>query len=417
MKKRSILTVLLAIIMLVGLLGACADKAKDKDPAKTEAKVEESKEEKKEDKKAEESKEEKKEDEKAEKSKESKEEKKEDDKAAAGEEKKEDGDKNPEGITLTIYSNSLTDERQEWIDERAKKEGFKLEYVSAGGGETYNRLLAEKEAPIADVAFGLDESMFMGLADEDLLVDFEPTWSADLPEDSKISKGNFWPLVEQRIFMIYNPKHVDEKDVPKNWQDLAKNFEGKYKIPANTTGGTNQKSILSILLQYVDEKAPEEYLGISQEGWDAVGEYLQKGYRVGEDEDEWVKFEDGSMPVSFFFIAGIPSREEEYKVEVKPINPEQGVIVMREQIGVIKKEDESKYEEAKRFVEWFGSAEVQGEWAPVFGSLPVNTKAFDKTNPRIKELAEATTPMNIDWNFVRDNLNKWMEKVELELYP
>ena len=33
---------------------------------------------------------------------------------------------------LVIYSNSLTDEREEWIEERATEAGFNLECVSAG---------------------------------------------------------------------------------------------------------------------------------------------------------------------------------------------------------------------------------------------------------------------------------------------
>lgn len=322
------------------------------------------------------------------------------------------------GQKLVVYSNSLTDERQQWIEERAKKEGFQLEFVSAGGGDIYNRVLAEKSAPQADVVFGLDESMFFGLNDEKLLVPYEPSWSGDIPEDAKVSDGTFFPLVEQRIFMIYNPEFVKEDQAPKKWEDLAASeFAGKYKIPSNTTGGTNQKSILSILLQYVDEKAPEANMGISDEGWKQVGAYLKNGYRVGDGEDEWAKFKDGSLPISFFFSSGIPMNEQKYSVSAKPVNPDYGVIVMREQIGVVNKGESQDYTEAKRFVDWFGSSAVQGEWAPKFGSIPVSTVAAEQMTPRLKELIAETKPMKIDWNFVRQHLNDWMTKVELELYP
>ena len=37
-------------------------------------------------------------------------------------------------------------------------------------------------------------------------------------------------------------------------------------------------------------------------------------------------------------------------------------------------------EEAQRFVNWFGSAQIQGEWAEVFSTLPANTNAVGKAN-------------------------------------
>lgn len=317
---------------------------------------------------------------------------------------------------LVIYSNSLTDEREEWIEERATEAGFNLEYVSAGGGDILNRLLAEKNAPQADITFGMDESSFMQLSDENLLVEHVPSWISSIPEDANIGEGFYHPLVEQRIFMIYNAEFVAEDQVPSNWQDLAANDEldGMYRVPPELGGGTNQKAILSILLQYIDE---EGELGIAQEGWDQVELYLANGYQTPDSEDVHANFADGTVPLGYHFSSGIPSAEETYGFTATPINPEQGVITMREQIGVINKGEDHDYDNAKAFVDWFGSDELQAEWAEEFGSLPVSTVAYESTLDRIKEIAEATTPMEVDWNFVRENIGAWIEKVELELMP
>ena len=40
-------------------------------------------------------------------------------------------------------------------------------------------------------------------------------------------------------------------------------------------------------------------------------------------------------------------------------------------------------EEAKRFVDWFGSAQIQGEWAKQFSTLPANQNAVDQANEPI----------------------------------
>lgn len=321
---------------------------------------------------------------------------------------------NAQDKELLIYSNSFGNGRGEWIEEKATEAGFKLTYVDAGGGDTLNRLLAEKAAPQADLTFGLDEAMFFTLSNEDLLVDFEPTWAAEVPEEANIGNGKFYPLVEQRIFMVYNPEFVKEDQVPTNWQDLAENGELQYKVPDTMGGGTNQKAALSILLQYIDEAGE---LGISQEGWDQLAAYFENGYTTPEGEDSKANFADGKVPISFTYSSGIPAAEEEYGFKVEIVNPEQGVVTMREQIGIINKGADADYSVAQEFVDWFGSVEVQKEFATEFGSIPVLPGAQEGMNDRMKGIVETTTPMTIDWAFVNENLSAWIEKIELEILP
>lgn len=318
--------------------------------------------------------------------------------------------------TVLVYSNSLAGGRQEWIDEVATEAGFDLQFVEGGGGEVLNRLLAESSSPQADVAFGLDEAMFFEMWDEDMLVQYEPEWVSNIPEDANIGDQYFHPLVEQRIFMIYNPEFISESDVPSNWQDLSdmEELQGIYRVPAGMDSGTDQKTILSIILQYVDEDGE---LGIAQEGWDEVEAFLANGYQTPENEDQLQNIAEGRIPVSYHFLGGIPNAEQEFDFTAVPINPEQGVITMREQIGVINKGEDHDYSEAEAFVDWFGSAEVQSGFVEEFGGLPVHDEAVDSASDRLLEIADMTEPMDVDWNFVRENLNQWIEKVELELMP
>lgn len=318
--------------------------------------------------------------------------------------------------TVLIYSNSLSDERNPWIEERANAAGFDVQFVEAGGGEILNRLLAEKDAVQADVTFGMDESSFMQLVDEDLLVEYTPAWLDEIPEDAVIGDGYYYPLVEQRIFLYYNPEFMSAEEAPTSWADLANDeaYLEQFRVPHELGGGTNQKSILSILLQNRDDAGE---MGISDEGWDQVANYLANGYMPAENEDHHQLFADGTMPINFYFSSGIPGVEEEFGFEIEPINPEYGVITMREQIGILNKGEDHDYSAAQEFIDWFGSAEVQGEWAETFGSIPVNTVAAESMQDRVAELVEATSPMDVDWNFVRENIAGWLEKVELELWP
>ncbi len=247
-----------------------------------------------------------------------------------------------------------------------------------------------------------------------MLTEYEPQWSTELPENTNIGSGLFHPLVEQRIFMIYNPEFVEEADVPQNWQELSDNGKHEYRVPTDLGGGTNQKAVLSILLQYIDESGD---LGIAQEGWDQVEAYLHNGYMTPESEDYHINFAEGKVPLSFFYSSGIPAAEEEYGYTAESINPEQGVITMREQIGIVNKGDDQDYTTAQQFLDWFGSADVQGEWAAEFGTIPVLEDAQSSMSERMTELFESTDAMDVDWDFVRENLDLWIEKIELELMP
>lgn len=321
-----------------------------------------------------------------------------------------------ESKDILVYSNSLSDGRSDFLVEQAAEAGFNVLFVDAGAGEIQNRLLAEKGAPQADVTYGLDESIFLDLKENDILVPHIPAWIDEVPEETNIGDGYFHPLVEQRIFMVYNPEFLTEDEIPSNWQDLAANesFANRFRVPDGLGSGTNQKALLSILLQYVDESGE---LGIAQEGWDAVEDYLHTGYMTPASEDINTNFKNGTMPISYFYSSGVPFVEEEFGFEMIPINPEQGVITMREQIGVVNKGENHDYTVAQEFVDWFGAAEMQGMWAEEFGSLPVNLSAIDSAQPRMKKIAEATMPMDVDWTFVRTYLADWIEKIELDLMP
>jgi iron(III) transport system substrate-binding protein len=64
------------------------------------------------------------------------------------------------GETLVVYTNSNGEGRGEWLTAKAAEAGFTIEIVGAGGADATNKLTAEKNNPIADVAFGLNNMYF-----------------------------------------------------------------------------------------------------------------------------------------------------------------------------------------------------------------------------------------------------------------
>ena len=319
---------------------------------------------------------------------------------------------------VVVYSNTLNDEsRLAKVEELAKEAGFELEVVVAGSGDIYNRVLAEKADPQADVVIGLDEANWLNLQDEVKLHDFEPVWANEIDSEAILGAKAFYPFAESYIFGLYNPDNVTEDQVPKRLEELGEDpaLSGKYRIPENLGGSTHQKIILSILMQYSDENGE---LGISEEGWDKVAKFIKNGYQTREDEDHWQLIKDGDLLFDYFHASGTATAmDKDPELNVKPINPEYGVFTMREQIGILDKGEDNDYANAEEFVNWFGSDEVQKTLAEEFGFIPLTSGAKDGLNETMKSLIDQVTPMNVDWDLYRDNVDAWVEKLELDYMP
>lgn len=318
---------------------------------------------------------------------------------------------NGENSSLVIYSNSVADGRGDWLKEKAAEAGFKLELVDGGGGEIESRIIAEKNNPVADIVFGLNTMTFEKFKQDDLLENYVPSWSKDITEGLNDPEGYYHSLVKQAIVLIYNKDLYTEETAPKDWTDLMAKSEyyGKYESPIKLAGGTTRVVLSSILVRYQD---PDGDLGISEEGWNQIKQYFANGTSAVEGEEFYANLASGKTPLGQMWSSGIEAREEQYGVKAGLVNPEIGVPYVVEQIAIIK--GSKNVETAKKFVEWFGTDEIQGQWAEKFSTMPANKKAMEKANEKNKFISENYKPQDIDWSFVTENVDEWMEKIELE---
>ena len=72
-------------------------------------------------------------------------------------------------------------------------------------------------------------------------------------------------------------------------------------------------------------------------------------------------------------------------------------------------------EKAVEFANWFGSSETQEAWMNKFGTIPCQKAALEKAPEDVKEFIGSVHQQEMDWKFVAENLDSWVEKVELEL--
>jgi iron(III) transport system substrate-binding protein len=319
------------------------------------------------------------------------------------------------GGTLIVYTNSNSDGRGEWVTEKAAEAGIEIEIVGLGGADLANRIVAEKNNPVGDVVFGLNNMYFETLKAEEAITAYEPSWAAEVDQESgDPDDGAFWPLVEQAIVTVYDTNKVSESEAPKDTSDLWNDdsYKGRYEVNTALGQATPQLILAGLLTQYVDEDGD---LGVSDKGWAEVEKYFANGSPAVEGTDLYARLTRDEVDYGVIPSSGITARDAEYGTTTGVIAPEVGVPYVTEQISVIA--GTKKQDQAEKFIDWFGSAEVQGEFAQEFAAYPVNEKARAEALPEVIELIDSLEKQDIDYGFVRENISAWVEKTELEYLP
>ena len=314
------------------------------------------------------------------------------------------------GGPLIVYSNSVSDGRGEWLQARAAEDDIALEFVDMGGGDIQNRLIAEAANPVADVVFGLNNIYFENLKSNDVLAAYTPSWSEAV--DAADGDGEmFWSIVREPIMLVYNTAAFTEAGPPQDWPDLWQDerFQGRYEVPTGMGSATSQVVISGILSRHLD---PSGDLGVSAEGWSEIEQYFANGSPAVEATDLYARMANGEIDCGQMWLAGKASREQEYAVDTEPVRPEVGVPMAVQHVGLVN--GAKRAEQAQTFIDWFGSAEIQAEWSNEFFTAPTNEDALEDADQDAVELTESFEAQEIDWSAVAENLDDWVEKIELQ---
>lgn len=317
------------------------------------------------------------------------------------------------GVELTIYTNSGSSGRAEWLQERAAKDGYKLTILEDGAGAVQQRLINEGAATPCDVVFGLNAIIWNDLISRGIIMAIDaPSWADEVSAGLNDPNGYYYAIVKQAILLAYDLNQVSPEDAPKDWPDLWENekFWTKYESQIKLTGGTTRNVLAGILTRYVD---PNGELGISDEGWKAIEAFFAHGTPVESGVDLYAQIVNTSSPVLMgqMWSSGADQYDAQYGTKTGYATPECGIPYAVEGVAIVS--TTKNVEEAKRFVEWFGSAQIQGEWSEQFKTMPANEKAADKAPA--SQIAMCSIPaQDIDWALVAANIDAWCEKIMLE---
>src|SRR5699024_3876735 len=89
--------------------------------------------------------------------------------------------------SIVVYTNNGGEGRDQWLIECAAEEGYNVQVVHGGASEITQRMIAEKNNPLCDVVFGLNNIEYEKLKANELLEEWEPDWT-DGVDESLIDK-------------------------------------------------------------------------------------------------------------------------------------------------------------------------------------------------------------------------------------
>lgn len=292
-----------------------------------------------------------------------------------------------------------------WITAQAKAAGFEVEFLQAGGGELFDRLMAEKNNPQADVVLGLVDASMAILKSEGMFQAYTPSWAEGLPAqyvDPDAMVHKFW---QTPIVLAYNADRMSADQAPKSWLDLIdKQYAGKYVIEG-LTGQTVRTYLAGMLVRFLDEKGE-----VVEEGWDFMRAFYKNGL-TGVDKAQ--AFKSGEAVIDLNWFGGAFRFANDVGFNTVLIDTKGGTPFISEGIAIVAGTDQ--LEQARAFVDWFGSPEVMAAYAAEFGQMPVHPEAIAKSPKEVQRNATLVSPQDIDWDAIAPKLDRWMQKIELEI--
>jgi len=313
--------------------------------------------------------------------------------------------------TIILYSNAITDGRGDWIQERAAAElGIDVQFVDMGGVGLANRLRAERYNPLGDVVFGLNQLLWADLIGDDVLESYTPPWASEVPAHLNNRYGYFHAVALMANLLIYDTEQFSPAEAPTDWLDLwnDERFHGRHAFSQALTGSTTHMILSGIFTRFLD---PSGHLGVSAEGWANIqGKYSTGVNLLGEDLFATIALEDNDVAMGQMWHTGKPVRAEQFEVAAAYVSPAIGVPFSVEGVALIN--GANNPDAAKRFIDWFGSAETMNAFGIEFNYLPANPNAHNGLPADILEIA-ALRHQDIDWDVISANMESWLEHIYL----
>ncbi|WP_250473563.1 2-aminoethylphosphonate ABC transporter substrate-binding protein [Caballeronia sp. GAFFF1] len=289
-----------------------------------------------------------------------------------------------------------------------KKEGVKVNIVTAGSGEVVNRATVEKDSPKADVLVTLPP-FIQQAAQSGLLQNYQSVNYKNVPAIAKAPDGAWATFVNNYFSFAINPEVT--KTAPKTFADLLHpNYAGKvaYSNPA-TAGDGMAVIILTSALMGEDKafdylKSLEQSAKFHTKGTGYLDVLLSRNEIAFANGDLQMDLDDaanGGLSIKPLFLSHAAGEAPT-------------TFQLPYAIGLIK--GAPNHAEGKKLIDYLMSADVQAKVPDIYG-IPARTDVplAGKNGDTVKQAISGVKLIPVDWNQVMQKKAGWTDRWKNEV--
>jgi len=282
-----------------------------------------------------------------------------------------------------------------------------VQFLDMGSRQILERVRVEKNRPQADLWWGASHTTFQDAAEENLLLEFRPTWADKVPETARDPKDLWYGTYQTPQVIAYNSEAVTAQDAPHDWDDvLDPKWRDKVLIRDPNPSDTMRAIFGAMILRfYKDTGSPEKGYEWLRKLDANVHEYTADGTLLMQ------KLARREGLITLWDMPDVRLSKEQKNFPVGYTVPSSGTPVVIDGIAIIR--GGPNVEEAKRFYEFVTTPESLTYAAEKYYRIPVRTDLDPAKLPAW--MNEPFTRLPLDWGALRKHGNDWLRYWDTEI--
>jgi len=235
--------------------------------------------------------------------------------------------------------------------------GITMPHDNKNSGQTLSQLIAEKDNPVADVAY-YGVSFGIKAKEADVVAPYKPAHWDEIPQGLKDPDGYWFTIHFGTIGFFVNKDALGETPVPRSWEDLLKpEYKGMIGFLDPTSAFVGYASAVSANLA----------LGGSLDDFDPGIEFFKKlkaNDPIVPKQTSYARVISGEIPILFDYDFNAYRGKYKDKANIEFVIPAEGSIVVPYVMSLVK--DAPHPEEGKKVLDFIMSDKGQAVWANAF---------------------------------------------------
>ncbi len=244
--------------------------------------------------------------------------------------------------------------------------GYDIPHDNKNSGQTLSQLLAEKDNPVADVAY-YGVSFGIAAKNESVVEPYKPANWDEIPEGLKDPDGNWFTIHSGALGLFVNVEALGDVPVPTSWADLLK---PEYK------GLVGYLDPSSAFVGYAGAVAINRAMGGTFDDFGPAIAYfkdLAKNDPIIPKQTSYARVISGEIPILFDYDFNAYRGKYKDKANVEFVIPKEGTVVVPYVMSLVKGAPHP--EKGKKILDFIMSDTGQAVWANAF-LRPVRASAM-----------------------------------------